>query len=313
MSAVLTGVALGGVGAGGAVLAYVSSPPRNKAGLDERLRPYLRDTALPSRLLSRGGRPLSAGRFERAFQDTVRDIGARIDKVFGGTAGVRRRLDRLGNPITVNEFRTQQATWALGGLVVAVLVLVALSTRAHRILAVQGLGLLVFGALGGVFARDQHLGMQVKKREAKMLAEFPTVAELIALAVSAGESPVGALERIVRLTNGELSVELERTLSDVRAGASITVALESLGARTGLLPLQRFADGVAVAVERGTPLADVLRAQAIDAREAGKRALLEAGGRKEIGMMVPVVFFVLPITILFMIFPGAYNLTVAVP
>ena len=146
-----------------------------------------------------------------------------------------------------------------------------------------------------------------------MLAEFPTIAELIALAVSAGESPVGALERIVRLTRGELSVELARTLSDVRAGASITVALEALGARTGLLPLSRFADGVAVAVERGTPLADVLRAQAIDAREAGKRALLESGGRKELGMMVPVVFFVLPITILFMIFPGAYSLTVAVP
>jgi hypothetical protein len=42
-----------------------------------------------------------------------------------------------------------------------------------------------------------------------------------------------------------------------------------------------------VAIERGTPLADVLRAQAVDVREIGKRALLEAGGRKEISMMVP--------------------------
>jgi len=32
-----------------------------------------------------------------------------------------------------------------------------------------------------------------------------------------------------------------------------------------------------VAIERGTPLADVLRAQATDVREVGKRALLEAG------------------------------------
>ena len=32
----------------------------------------------------------------------------------------------------------------------------------------------------------------------------------------------------------------------------------------------RFAQGVAVAVERGTPLADVLHAQAADVREAGR-------------------------------------------
>ena len=50
---------------------------------------------------------------------------------------------------------------------------------------------------------------------------------------------------------------------------------------------------MAVAIERGTPLADVLRAQAADVRALGKRQLLESGGRKEIAMMVPVVFIVL--------------------
>ena len=61
---------------------------------------------------------------------------------------------------------------------------------------------------------------------------------------------------------------------------------------------------MAVAVERGTPLADVLRAQAVDVREAGAAQLLEAGGRKEIAMIVPVVFLVLPVTVVFALFPG---------
>ncbi|MDQ1702568.1 MAG: tight adherence protein [Frankiaceae bacterium] len=313
MSGVMVGAGIGAIGAGGAVLAFVGSPPRRKLGLDDRLAPYLRDTALPSRLLMRGDAAGGGSRHERLFRDAMRDLATRIDKVLGGTAAVRRRLDRLGNPITVQEFRTQQATWALGGLLAAVAVMTLLSANAHKVLAVQGLGLIVLGSLAGLLGRDRYLSQQVKARETRMLSEFPTIAELIALAVSAGESPLGALERIVRLTRGELSAELARTLADTRAGASIMTALESLGARTGLQPLARFADGVAVAVERGTPLADVLRAQAIDAREAGKRALLESGGRKEIGMMVPVVFFVLPVTILFMIFPGAYSLTVSVP
>ena len=59
-----------------------------------------------------------------------------------------------------------------------------------------------------------------------------------------------------------------------------------------------------VAVERGTPLAEVLRAQAQDVREEGRRAVMEEGGKKEIAMMIPVVFLVLPITVLFALFPG---------
>jgi tight adherence protein C len=99
--------------------------------------------------------------------------------------------------------------------------------------------------------------------------------------------------------SGELARELRRALSDARAGANLVVALHGVAERTVLPPLARFVDGVAIAVERGTPLADVLRAQAVDVREAGRRNLLEAGGRKEIAMMLPVVFLVLPVTIIF--------------
>ena len=90
-------------------------------------------------------------------------------------------------------------------------------------------------------------------------------------------------------------------------------ALEGMAARTSLPALSRFVDGMAIAVERGTPLADVLRAQAMDVREQGRRALLEAGGRKEIAMLVPVVFLVLPVTVVFALFPGFYNLSLSVP
>ena len=146
-----------------------------------------------------------------------------------------------------------------------------------------------------------------------MLAEFPTIAELLALSVAAGEGAVGALERVTKLSRGELSRELGRALADARAGASLVNALEGMAARTSLPALARFVDGMAIAVERGTPLADVLRAQAMDVREQGRRALLEAGGRKEIAMLVPVVFLVLPVTVVFALFPGFYNLSLSVP
>ncbi len=137
-----------------------------------------------------------------------------------------------------------------------------------------------------------------------MLAEFPTVAELLALAVGAGEGATGALDRVCRLSHGELSAELAQCLADARAGANLPTALQGLADRTGLLSLSRFVDGMVVAVQRGTPLAEVLRAQAQDVREAGRRAVMEAGGRKEIAMLVPVVFLVLPVTVVFAVYPG---------
>jgi tight adherence protein C len=62
------------------------------------------------------------------------------------------------------------------------------------------------------------------------------------------------------------------------------------------------------ALERGTPLAEVLRAQAQDSRDEAKRELLEVAGKKEVAMLVPLVFLILPVTILFAIFPGIFVL-----
>ena len=68
-----------------------------------------------------------------------------------------------------------------------------------------------------------------------------------------------------------------------------------------------------MAVERGTPLADVLHAQAADVREAGRRQLIETAARKEVFMMVPVVFLILPVTVMFAFWPGFIGLSLTSP
>ena len=141
-----------------------------------------------------------------------------------------------------------------------------------------------------------------------MLAEFPVVADLLALAVLAGEAPIDAMQRVCRLTRGELTRDLQTALTAARAGKPITRALTELSDRTTLEPFSRFVLGLVVAIERGTPLADVLRAQAADVREFSKRALLEAGGKKELQMMAPVVFMILPVTVMFALYPGLVTL-----
>jgi tight adherence protein C len=137
-----------------------------------------------------------------------------------------------------------------------------------------------------------------------MMAEFPSLAELMALAVSAGESATGALDRVCRSSHGELAGEFALVLGETRSGKPLVEALQRFSSRTDLSALVRFVDGIIVAVERGTPLADVLRAQAQDVRDTAKRDLMESAGKKEIAMMVPLVFGVLPLTVIFAVFPG---------
>jgi tight adherence protein C len=59
-----------------------------------------------------------------------------------------------------------------------------------------------------------------------------------------------------------------------------------------------------MAIERGTPIADVLRAQAMDARNLEARKLMTLAGKKETLMMIPVVFLILPLIVVVALYPG---------
>lgn len=299
----LVGAGLGLVLGLGAWLVLVRLPVMRRPTLDQRLAPYVRDAVRPSTLLRGAAATSPFAVLERLLAPVMADGARWVERISGGPGTVRRRLDQLGGHESVEQFRAEQVVWGVLGLGAGLVA--ALAVVAGRGLSLVPLvGLVLVGGLSGVLGRDQVLSRAVRRREERMLAEFPTVAELLALSVGAGEGAVGALERVARTCQGELSVELRRTLADARAGASLVQALEGLAARTSLASLARFVDGVAVAVQRGTPLADVLRAQAQDVRDLGRRQLMETGGKKEIAMMIPVVFLVLPITVVFAVYPG---------
>ena len=308
MSVVLAGAGLGVTAGAGLFLVATGTPLTRRPRLDARLAPYLRDAPRPSRLLAERPALTPFPTFERLLGPVLGDLIRGVERWVGGLTSVRRRLEQAGGEVTVEQFRAEQVLWGFVGLAAAfalALLSVVSGSGTNPIALLVSAGL--FTALG-VLGRDRWLTRQVHQREERMLEEFPTIAELLALAVTAGEGAVGALERVTRISRGELAKELGRALADARAGASLVPSLEGIAKRTSLPPLARFVDGVAIAVERGTPLAEVLRAQAVDVREAGKRQLLESAGRREIAMMVPVVFLVLPVTVLFALFPGFYGL-----
>ncbi len=287
----------------GLVLIWLRLPRSRRPQLDDRVAPYLKDLVPVSRLTVTDVPPGPLRTVERLLAPVMSDAVRALERLSGGPAAIHRRLDQLGPGHSVEVFRAEQVVWSVLGAAGGV-VLGLLAGVSHGVSAVTVFGLFLVGAMTGALARDQMLSGQVRRREQRILAEFPTVAELLALAVGAGEGAVGALDRVARTCHGELSLELRRTLADARTGMTLVQALEGLASRTSLPSLARFVDGVAVALERGTPLGDVLRAQAQDVRELSRRRLIEGGGKREIAMMVPVVFLILPVTVLFAVFPG---------
>lgn len=295
----LLGGLLGGVAGLGLLLAGGAVLASRRTSMRGRVLPYVRD--LPGASAAAVTRPGAAGW-----------AAAVADRLLGGSAGIARRLDRAGLPHTIQEFRIEQVLW--GSVAFAVLAvpsaMVALRSpdRAVALLLLCGAGFVV-----GALLRENWLTAQVRRRERAILEEFPVIAELLALSVAAGEGPGAALERVVRRSHGALSGELGRVLAEVRTGTPLTLALDRLAARSGLPVVARFAEGIAIAVDRGTPLADVLHAQAGDVREAGRRALIESGARREVLMMIPVVFLVLPVVVVFAFWPGLVGLRLVVP
>lgn len=299
-AAVVCGAVLGV----GLWLVVFRSPLMRATTLTERIEPQLRSQNLESRLLNSAEQNLTPfGPLERILRPVFRDGMAALGRLNPSPGATARRLAQAGINKSSIDFRAEQLLWAAAGFVVS-LGLILIGAAAGRFSPLFAALAVLGSAVGGFMLRDYWLGAQVRRREARMMAEFPSLAELMALAVSAGESATGALERVCRSAKGELSQEFSNILAETRAGKPLVTALQAFSGRTDLAPLVRFVDGIIVAVERGTPLADVLRAQAQDVRDTAKRDLMEAAGKKEIAMMVPLVFGVLPLTVVFAVFPG---------
>lgn len=284
-------------------------PVLNRPRLLYRVAPYLVD-------ISPGAREL----LSRKPVNPLPVIGtiagpplARVREVFssslGGTATLQRRLRQSNSRLTPESFRARQLTWALGGGIVGVVgsgVVVVVSVESVS-LALQ-VAVVLFGAVSAVVLRDYLLQRAARARLLRMMSELPTVLEFLTLSLSAGEGVLDSIRRVSRISRGDLAGELAATVAAVNTGLPFGESLSALAADLELPALSRAVEQIVGALERGTPLAEVLRAQAQDARDDAKRSLLESAGKKEVAMLIPLVFLILPLTVIFAIYPGIFVL-----
>jgi tight adherence protein C len=289
----------------GLVIFTCGLPALNPRRLSARVDPFLNGLAgRPSSLLGVG--PSGGVAWRERIHRTFGRFG------LSGSSELAHRLLSAGSERDPQAFRFDQLLWsAVGACCAAAVVAVALFSA--RPDAASMCLLIPLAAATGWVAKDRSLSRAVSRRRERTRQELPVALDLLTLAVMAGESVPRAFERVAAMSGGEVGNELERVVASIRAGAPIGDVLQDLPARLPDPAVGRLVDALCTGIERGAPLADTLRTQADDLRQASRRELLESGGRREILMLLPVVFLILPTVVAFTLLPGLVALDLLVP
>ena len=214
------------------------------------------------------------------------------------------RQRAAGVPANPDAHLLKLVTGATAGLLLGTFVtmLLLVTERIHQPIAV--FPLLLCAALSGWLLADRRLDIAIRRRRATALRELPVFAESLAIAVSAGAALPNALELVSQGAPGVVSDAVQHALRALAAGTNLERALQGLAEDLPMPALRTLVDAMCIALDRGTPLVEVLHAQASDVRVESRRALLEAAGKREVAMMIPVVFLVLPSVVVVALYPA---------
>lgn len=237
--------------------------------------------------------------------EEARKIARRNARKSQDKTQLRSRLEELGRGTDKDyeNFRIRQYGYCAAAGAIGSVVLLAFT--ANILLTLIGTAFIVVIMY---LLLDRELTKAVKKHRELIEAEFPAVVEMLTLAIAAGETPMSAMLRVAESATGALSAEFQTVVSGVRSGIPLNESLDAMGRRVKSVMIRRFVDALVTATLRGAPLVEVLTRHAVEARGNQRNRVMSAAGKAEISMMIPVVFLILPISILFALWPSLTNL-----
>jgi tight adherence protein C len=163
--------------------------------------------------------------------------------------------------------------------------------------------------IAGFLTPDADLARKIARRRRDLLAGLGAASEFLALAVSAGCGLEQALAEAAQAGNGPFFAELSRRLSLARLqGQQGVDAISAMADEIDLPELAALAGALQAGARQGIPVLQTLRAQAHAARERRRLALLEAGERAQVTMIVPVATLIFPAFFLVILWPASVAL-----
>jgi tight adherence protein C len=135
-------------------------------------------------------------------------------------------------------------------------------------------------------------------------AETAQLALLLSVAFDSGLGVLAALDRVIRNARGSTAAKFKRLLNALDLGSNIWEELAELRQSSKDPAVGELVLKLQVALQFGSPLADQLSKLAKSNRAVVAQQLQEQAAKNENLMLLPLVFLILPITVLFAVFPS---------
>jgi tight adherence protein C len=143
----------------------------------------------------------------------------------------------------------------------------------------------------------------LKPTKTNLRFTVPDVAGVLGLLLAAGLPVSVALAWLAPRTNGQIGEILSAVIENIELGADITSELSEL-ANYQDPGLSELAEKLLLMIERGAGVSHQVFELATSLRHALYRELLQKAGSNETKMLIPTVFLILPVTVLFALFPS---------
>jgi tight adherence protein C len=138
--------------------------------------------------------------------------------------------------------------------------------------------------------------------------ELVSILQMASIMISAGESPISSLKYIAGRSEGVIPEMIRREINKLEAGGSLVKTLDYLAITSNSKQVKRLGNSIQVAIDRGSPILQVIQNQVNSINKEMHTHLLRKSGKSEIALLIPVVFLILPVSILFAIWPSLYGL-----
>ena len=145
--------------------------------------------------------------------------------------------------------------------------------------------------------------------QAELNQELSKILQMLAIMISAGESSIAALRYISERSSGRLATLIKASLENYNNNGNLFSTLEFVSSATNSAQVRRLLNAIRISSERGSPMLDTLQNQVRSLNKEIKVNLLNKAGKSEIALLVPVVFLILPTSILFAVWPSIYGLS----
>jgi tight adherence protein C len=222
----------------------------------------------------------------------------------GAAKVLRQRLVRAGiyDPRAVGYFFVGRLVLAV---VLAIAAFIGFPTFVSLGPSMFWLVVLVAGVLGYV-GPSFYVDRRVKARMEEHRAGFPDFMDLLVVCADSGLSMEASLERVgleLAATYPSLGTNIHMANLEIRAGRTMTDALEHFGDRLGLEEARSFATLIQQSAELGSSITDALRVYSDDMRHKRLSRAEEKAYALPAKLTVPMMVCIFPVLFVVILLP----------